>query len=259
MKPVNIHPTAIVHDGAHLGQDVEIGPHSIIGPEVTIGDGVRIANAVVIQKNTRIGRGCRIFTGAVLGTEPQDLKYRGEKTWLEIGENTTIREYATLNLGTAESGRTVIGSNALIMTYAHVAHDCVIGDHVILANAVNIAGHVEIHDHAYIGGVVPIHQFCKIGRHAMVGGGFRVTQDVCPYMRVAGYPLRVIGVNTIGLERKGISQEAIRILRRAHKILFRSKLNISQAVEKISAELPRIEEIESILRFIDESDRGLMR
>lgn len=256
---MSIHPTAIVHDRTQLGQDIEIGPYSIIGPEVTIGDGVRIANAVVVQKNTRIGRGCRIFTGAVLGTEPQDLKYRGEKTWLEIGENTTIREYATLNLGTAESGRTVIGRNALIMTYAHVAHDCVIGDHVILANAVNIAGHVEVHDHVYVGGVVPIHQFCKIGRHAMIGGGFRVTQDVCPYMRVAGYPLRVIGVNTIGLERKGISPEAIKILRKAYKLLFKSRLNISQAVDKITSELPISEEVEDILQFIKKSERGLIR
>jgi len=256
---VSIHPTAIVHDRAQCGQDVEIGPYSIIGPEVTIGDGVRIANGVVIQKNTRIGRGCRIFTGAVLGTEPQDLKYRGEKTWLEIGENTTIREYATLNLGTAESERTVIGKNALIMTYAHVAHDCVIGDHVILANAVNIAGHVEIHHHTYVGGVVPIHQFCKIGCHVMVGGGFRVTQDICPYMRVAGYPLRVIGVNTIGLERKGTPSETIHILKKAHRLLFRSKLNISQAVEKISSELPLIDEIKDILQFIERSERGLIR
>ena len=256
---MSIHPTAIVHHQAQLGQDVEIGPYSIIGPEVFIGDGVNIANHVVIEKNTRLGPGCRVFTGAVLGTEPQDLKYRGEKTWLEIGENTTIREYATLNLGTAENVRTVIGKNALIMTYAHVAHDCVIGDHVILANAVNIAGHVEIQDHAYVGGVVPIHQFCKIGRHAMVGGGFRVTQDVCPFMRVAGYPLRVIGVNTIGLERKGASTETLQTLRKAHKLLFRSKLNITQAVEKISTELPRTEEVESILGFIEKSDRGLIR
>jgi UDP-N-acetylglucosamine acyltransferase len=256
---VVVHPTAIVHDSAQLGQDVEIGPFSIVGPEVTIGDGVTIANGVVIQKNTRIGRGCRIFTGAVLGTEPQDLKYRGEKTWLEIGENTTIREYVTLNLGTAASGRTIIGKNALIMTYAHVAHDCVIGDHVILANAVNIAGHVEIDDYTYIGGVVPIHQFCKIGCHVMVGGGFRVTQDICPYMRVAGYPLRVIGVNTIGLERKGVSPETIQTLKQAHKMLFRSKLNISQAVQKISSELPLTDEIKDILRFIERSERGLIR
>jgi UDP-N-acetylglucosamine acyltransferase len=256
---VNIHPTAIVHDSARLGREIEIGPYSIVGPEVTIGDGTRIAHHVVIQKNTRIGPGCRVFTGAVLGTEPQDLKYRGEKTWLEIGEKTVIREYVTLNLGTAESGQTVIGNNALLMTYSHVAHDCVIGDHVILANAVNIAGHVEIDEYAYVGGMVPIHQFCKIGSHAMVGGGFRVTQDVCPYMRVAGYPLRVIGVNTIGLERKGLSRETINILRKAYKLLFRSKLNISQAVEKISTELDRTDEIEVILGFIERSDRGLIR
>jgi UDP-N-acetylglucosamine acyltransferase len=256
---VNIHSTAIVHRSVQLGRDVEIGPYTIIGPEVIIGDGVHIANGVVIEKNTRIGPGCRVFAGAILGTEPQDLKYRGEKTWLEIGENTTIREYATLNLGTAERGRTTIGKNALIMTYSHVAHDCVIGDHVILANAVNIAGHVEIHDYAYVGGMVPIHQFVKIGRHAMVGGGFRVTQDVCPYMRVAGYPLRVIGLNTIGLERRGVAPETIQTLRKAQKLLFRSKLNISQAVQRIARELPHIEEIDYLLGFIADSERGLIR
>ncbi len=256
---MSIHPTVIIDSSAQLGQDIEIGPHSIIGPEVIIGDGVHIANSVVIHKNTRIGSGCRIFTGAVLGTEPQDLKYQGEKTWLEVGENTTIREYVTLNLGTAESNRTVIGNEALLMTYSHVAHDCVIGDHVILANAVNIAGHVEVHNHAYIGGMVPIHQFCKIGRHAMVGGGFRVTRDVCPYMRVAGYPLRVIGLNTIGLERRGVSPETIRTLRQVYKMLFRSQLNVSQAVQRISRDLPRIDEIDEILHFIENSRRGLIR
>jgi len=256
---VNIHPTVIVDSSAQLGRDIEVGPYSIIGPEVVIGDGVRIANSVVIHKNSRIGAGCRIFTGAVLGTEPQDLKYQGEKTWLEIGENTTIREYVTLNLGTAESSRTIIGNNALLMTYSHVAHDCIIGDHVILANAVNIAGHVELHDYAYIGGMVPIHQFVKIGCHAMVGGGYRVTRDVCPYMRVAGYPLRVIGLNAIGLERRGAAPETIRILRKVYKMLFRSQLNVSQAVQKISRDLPQIDEIDDILRFIENSQRGLIR
>jgi UDP-N-acetylglucosamine acyltransferase len=256
---VSIHPTAIIHNQVQLGRDISIGPHSIIGPEVVIGDGVRIANSVVIEKNTHIGSNCRIYTGAVLGTVPQDLKYQGEKTYLEIGENTTIREYVTINLGTAERGHTVIGNGALLMTYTHVAHDCLIGDHVILANAVNIAGHVEIHEYAYIGGMVPIHQFVKIGRHSMVGGGFRVAQDVCPYMRVAGYPLRVVGLNTIGLERHGVARETIQTLKRAYKLLFKSKLNVSQAIQRITDELPRIDEINDILQFIDRSDRGLIR
>jgi UDP-N-acetylglucosamine acyltransferase len=255
---VNIHPTAIIHPGVELGKDVEIGPYSIVGEKVVIGDGVRIANHVLIERNTSIGAGCRIFTGAVLGTEPQDLKYRGEVTFLEIGNNTIVREYVTVNLGTRQRGKTTIGNNAMLMAYVHVAHDCLIGDDVILANAVNMAGHVEIGEYAIVGGVVPIHQFVKIGPHAMIGGGYRVNQDVCPYMRVAGYPLRVVGLNVVGLERRGFSGEAISALKKAYKLLFRSNLNVSQAIEKIS-QLPQTQEIGVLLQFIANSQRGIIR
>jgi UDP-N-acetylglucosamine acyltransferase len=256
---VKIHPTAIVDPSAQLGREVTIGPFSIVGRDVIIGDRVVVGNNVLIEKNTTIGAGCRIFTGAVLGTQPQDLKYKGEKTFLEIGENTIIREYVTVHLGTEQRGKTTIGSQVMLMAYVHVAHDCDIGDRVILANAVNMAGHVEIGEYATVGGVVPIHQFVKIGPHAMIGGGFRVNQDVCPFMRVAGYPLRVVGVNLIGLERRGFSQEAVTALKKAHKILFRSKLNVSQATEKIARTLPQSEEIKTLLEFISRSDRGIIR
>jgi UDP-N-acetylglucosamine acyltransferase len=256
---VNIHPTAIVEPDAQLGQDVTIGPFSMVGSNVSIGDRVTIGNNVLIEKNTAIGAGCQIFTGAVLGTEPQDLKYKGEKTFLEVGENTIIREYVTVHLGTEKRGKTTVGSHVMLMAYVHVAHDCDIGDHVILANAVNMAGHVEIGEYATVGGVVPIHQFVKIGAHAMIGGGFRVNQDVCPYMRVAGYPLRVVGVNLIGLERRGFSPDTVTTLKKAHKILFRSKLNVSQATERIAQQLPQNEEIKTLLEFIAGSDRGIIR
>jgi UDP-N-acetylglucosamine acyltransferase len=256
---VNIHPTAIIDPSARLGQNTTIGPYSIVGPDVIIGDEVRIANGVLIEKNTRVGSGCRISSGAVLGTDPQDLKYQGETTYLEVGNQTIIREYVTINLGTGEKGKTVIGSHAMLLAYAHVAHDCRIGDHVILANAVNVAGHAEIEEYAFIGGLVGVHQFVKIGRHAMIGGGFRVTQDICPYVRVAGYPLKVTGLNLIGLERRGFTPDAIAALKEAYKILFRNKLNVSQAIQRISTELPRTGEIEHILQFIAKSERGLIR
>lgn len=256
---MNIHPSAIVHPSAELGRDVRIGPHSIVGENVIIGDDVWIANGVMVQKNTRLGSGCRVYTGAVLGSEPQDLKYQGEKTFLEIGERTIIREFVTLNLGTSQRGKTVVGSDVMLMAYAHVAHDCDIGDHVILANAVNMGGHVEIHEYAIVGGVVPIHQFVKIGCHAMIGGGYRVSQDVCPYVKVAGYPLQAVGLNTVGLRRRGFSQETIAILKKAYFLLFRSNLNVSQAVKCIAGELPQTPEVAKILNFLAHSKRGIVR
>ncbi len=256
---MNIHPTAIVHPSVELGQNVHIGPHSIVGQEVVIGDDVTIANGVVVEKNTRIGSGCRIFSGAVLGSRPQDLKYKGEKTFLEIGEGTIIREYTTINLGTAQSRKTVVGSDTMLMSYVHVAHDCYIGDHVILANAVNMGGHVQIHDYAVVGGIVPIHQFVRIGCHAMIGGGYRVNQDICPYVRVAGYPLRVAGLNSVGLRRRGFSGETMAVLKRAYTILFRSRLNVSQAMMRIADELPPTPEIRNILSFLKDTKRGIVR
>ena len=256
---MKIHPSAIVHPSAELGRDVHIGPHSIVGENVIIGEGVSIANGVVLQRNVRLGSGCCIYSGAVLGSVPQDLKYKGEETFLEIGERTVIREFATVNLGTAQRGKTVVGSDVMLMAYTHVAHDCDIGNHVILANAVNMGGHVEIHDHAVVGGVVPIHQFVRIGCHAMIGGGYRVNQDVCPYVRVAGYPLRVVGLNTVGLRRRDFSSETIAILKKAYSLLFRSNLNISEAMKRISSELPQVPEIQNLLGFVADSKRGIVR
>jgi len=256
---VNVHPSAIIHPSAELGRDVQIGPHSIVGENVVIGDGTWMASGVVVQRNARIGSECRIYSGVVLGSDPQDLKYQGEETFLEIGDQTIIREFATVNLGTSQKGKTVVGNNVMLMAYVHIAHDCDIGDHVILANAVNMGGHVEIHEHAVVGGVVPIHQFVRIGCHAMIGGGYRVNQDVCPYVKVAGYPLRVVGLNTVGLRRRGFPSEVMAILKKAYVLLFRNNLNVSQAVKRIADELPQTPEIEEILNFVAHSQRGIVR
>jgi UDP-N-acetylglucosamine acyltransferase len=256
---MNIHPTAIVDPKAELAEDVSIGPYCIVNGDVKIDEKTQIGPHVLIDSGTIIGKNCKIHKGAILGTPPQDLKFGGEKTYLRIGDNTIIREYATLNRGTEWRGETVIGKNCFIMIYAHVAHDCLIGDHVILANSVNLAGHIEIGDYVIIGGIVPVHQFVKIGSHSIIGGGFRVQKDVCPFMMVAGYPLKTIGLNLVGLKRRGFSEKSIDILRQVYKIVFRSKLNTSQAVEKIKNEIELIPEVKEILNFIQNSDRGIIK
>jgi UDP-N-acetylglucosamine acyltransferase len=256
---MNIHPTAIIQPNAKLADDVKVGPFTIINDEVEIGTSCEIGSHVLIDSGTVIGKNCKIHHGAVLGTLPQDLKFEGEKTLLTIGDGTTIREYATLNRGTDWRGKTVVGKNCFIMIYAHVAHDCLLGDHVILANSANLAGHVEIGDYASIGGVVPVHQFVKIGAHSFIGGGFRVQMDVCPYALVGGYPLKTMGLNRIGLQRRGFSEETIQILEKTFRILFKSKLNTTQAIEKIKAEVELIPEVQNILDFIAKSERGIIK
>lgn len=256
---MNIHHTAIIHEDAKLADDVCVGPFSIINEGAEIGSGVEIGSHVLIDSRTIIGENCKIHHGAVLGTLPQDLKFEGEKTHLTIGDGTVIREYATLNRGTKYRGRTVVGKNCFIMAYAHIAHDCLLGDHVILANSVNLAGHIEIGDYAIIGGVVPIHQFVKIGAHAIVGGGFRVQKDVCPYALVAGYPLKTVGLNRIGLQRRGFPEKTMQILEKTFRILFKSKLNTAQAVEKIKSEVELTPEVQTVLDFIAKSDRGIIK
>lgn len=256
---MNIHPTAIVDPKAELGKDISIGPFTIINEGVRIGDNIQIGSNVLIDSGTIIGKNCRIHHGAVLGSPPQDLKFGGEKTFLEIGENTIIREYATLNRGTKHRGKVTVGSNCFIMIYAHVAHDCIVGNNVILANSVNLAGHVTIEDYAIIGGVVPVHQFTKIGAHSIIGGGFRVPKDVPPYILAGGYPLRYMGLNIIGLKRRNFPESTLLILRKACRILFQSKYNTTQAVEKIKSEIEPIPEIKHLLEFIQKSERGIIK
>ena len=252
-----IHPAALVDETAQLGTDVHIGPYSIIGQNVVIGDGTRIGPHVVIERDTRLGRECRVSAGAVLGGDPQDLKFGGEIAPLEIGDRTTIRECVTLNRGTAAHGKTEIGSDCLIMAYVHVAHDCIIGNHVILSNAVQMGGHVQIEDWAIVGGLTAIHQFARIGTHAMVGGDSAVRKDVPPYVKASGHPLRIVGLNAVGLRRRGFSSEAQRALRDSHRLLFQSKLNVSQALERIRADVAPLPEVAHLIRFVEASQRGI--
>ncbi|HSG50239.1 MAG TPA: acyl-ACP--UDP-N-acetylglucosamine O-acyltransferase, partial [Longimicrobiales bacterium] len=216
-----------------------------------------IGTHVLIERDTTLGEDCRIYNGAVLGTDPQDLKYKGEPTVLEIGDRTVIREYATLNRGTTASGRTVVGSDCLLMAYTHVAHDCELGNHVILSNSVNMAGHVIIEDWVIVGGITPIHQFVRIGAHAFVGGGSRIPQDVPPYCRAAGNPSKLYGLNSVGLERRGFSPEVRRALKQAYRAVFMSGLNVSQGVARADETAPAIPEVKHFLDFIRNSERGI--
>ncbi len=254
-----IHSTAIVSSKAEIGENVTIGPHTIVEDDVAIGDGCQIRNNVFLANGARLGKNVQVYTGVVIATEPQDLKFGGEKTLAKIGDNTVLREYVTFNRGTSAHGESSIGKDGLLMAYAHVAHDCILGDKVILANAVEMGGHVEIDDQAIIGGMVPIHQFTKIGAHVMVGGGFRVVQDVVPFALVAGTPAKISGVNAIGLKRRGFSPEAVAAIRQAFKFLFYSGLNTSQAVERIDSEMEITAEVQMILDFIKRSNRGLIK
>lgn len=255
----NIHSTAIVSPKAELGDKITIEPYAIVEEGVVIGDDCLIKSSAVLAEGTVLGKGVRIFTGAVIGTAPQDLKFGGEKTKAIIGDGTTIREYVTFNRGTTYHNRSECGKNCLIMAYAHVAHDCLIGDNVIMANSVNLAGHVEIGDFAILGGVLPVHQFVKIGAHAMVGGGYRCQKDVIPYALIGGYPLKVVGINKIGLQRRGFTKEAIASISKAYKILFFSQLNTTQALERAKAELELTDEVKLILDFVENSDRGILK
>jgi len=258
-ETTTIHPTAIIDPGAQLGAGVTVEPYAVIDDNVEIGDGSVIGSHTRIASGARLGRGVKVHHGAVLGTVPQDLKFGGEETLLTVGDNTVIRECATLNRGTRARGRTVVGSDCLIMAYAHVAHDCILGDHVILANAVQLGGHVTIGEWAILGGAVVVHQFSLVGAHSMIGGGFRVTQDVPPYAVVGGYPARVLTVNHIGLERRGFSAEQIAALTRAFRTLFRSGLNRTQAMDKLKSEGAHTAEVEHLIEFFAQSERGVMR
>lgn len=252
-----VHPTALIDPGATLGEGVTVGPYSIIGPGVTIGAGSRIGPHVLIEREVTIGADCRIHKGAVVGTDPQDLKYEGEATRLVIGDRTVIREYATLNRGTTALGHTTVGSDCLLMAYTHVAHDCQIGDHVILSNSVNMGGHVTIEDYAIVGGGTQIHQFVRIGCHAFIGGASAVRKDIPPFVKASGSPMQLYGLNTVGLQRRGFPEEVRRELKRAYRLFFASSYNTSQALARGRDELRSLPEIETFLGFFEESGRGV--
>jgi len=254
-----IHPAAFVDEAAQLGTGVEIGPGAVIGPHVRIGDGTTVGSHALVTGWTRVGRDCRIHHGAVVGSAPQDLKYTGEPSYLEVGDACELREYCTLNLATEPGATTRVGSHCLLMAYSHVAHNCQLGDRVILANVVQLAGYVTIEDWAIVGGASVVHQFVRIGCHSMTGGGSRIAQDVAPYVKLAGSPPRLAGVNAIGLERRGVDAATVAALQRAYRTLFRSGLTVPDAVAAIRAEGNGSAEVEHLARFAETSARGLTR
>lgn len=255
-----IHSTALVSSRASLGKNVSIGPYSLIGDDVVLHDDIEIAGQVVIEGPCEIGTGTRIFPFAAIGLQPQDLKYSGESTRLIIGERNVIREYVTMNRGTVGGGGlTKVGDHNLFMAQSHVAHDCIVGSHNIFANAASLAGHVEVGDHITIGAYTGIHQFCRIGNYAFIGAYSKIVKDGLPYARTDGNDAKCYGANTMGLRRKGFSNEAIRNIQHAFHILLTSKLNTTQALERLSAEMTGIPDIDYLLDFIKTSSRGVSK
>lgn len=252
-----VHPTAVVHPEAQLAPSVVVGPYAIIGPHVQIGEETRLGPFVVIDGHTTIGRRCQFFTGAVIGSVSQDRKFKGERTYLVIGEDNVFREYVTVNLGTEAETRTVIGSGNLFMAYSHVAHNCVIGSRCVIANNGTFAGHVTLEDHVTLGGLSAVHQFVRVGTLAIIGGCSKVVKDVPPYALADGHPCRVYGVNTVGLNRAGLSEEAKREIKAAYRILLKDEFSPKEAADQIEQDLPSLPELKRLVEFIRTSERGL--
>ncbi|MBR5241052.1 MAG: acyl-ACP--UDP-N-acetylglucosamine O-acyltransferase [Muribaculaceae bacterium] len=250
---------ALIHPDAKIGKDVIIGPFVTIEEDVIIGEGTRIDANACILKGSRIGKNCHICSGAVIAGEPQDLKFNGEYSTAEIGDNTTIREFVTINRGTASRGKTVVGNNCLIMAYSHIAHDCILKNNIIVANATQIAGEVEIDNFATIGGGTLMHQFSKIGAHVMIQGGSHINKDIPPYAVVGRIPTVFAGINLIGLRRRGFSAEQIENIQNIYRIIYYSDLNNTDALSKIMTDIPDSEEKSTIIDFIKSSDRGIVK
>ncbi len=256
-----IHPTTIVDPSARIPESCRIGPYCVVGAQVEMGEDCELVSHVVLHGPTRMGRNNRIYPFAAVGIDPQDVSYHGEPTRLEMGDDNTIRECVTINRGTMKGGGvTRIGSNILIMAYAHIGHDCVIGDHAMLVNAATLAGHVTVEEWAVVGALCPVHQFVRIGAHSYIGGGTTITQDVLPFSKTsAARENRAYGLNTVGLKRRGFSDERLRRLHHAYKVLLASKLNTSQAVAKLRSEPDLGEDVEMLVRFVEASERGVIK
>jgi UDP-N-acetylglucosamine acyltransferase len=254
-----ISPLASIHPNAQVGQDVVVEPFAVIHDNVVVGDGSHIMSHAVLMPYTRVGKGCRIFPGAVIGSVPQDLKFIGEETTAEIGDYTTIRECVTVNRGTKDKFKTVVGRHCLLMAYAHVAHDCLLGDHVILANGVQLAGHVEVGDYAIIGGLAGAHQFTRIGAHTYIAGHTVIRKDVPPYVKAAREPMSYMGLNIVGLQRRSFSQEKIEAISQIYHLLFVGNHSMSSAIDKIKAEVPDGEVKDEILQFVENSRAGVIK
>ena len=258
MTRQRIHPTAIISPDAEIAADVEIGAFAIVGEGCVIGAGSVIAPRATLERNVTLGRSVKVGMGSILGGAPQDLKYAGEETSVEIDEGTIIREYVTVNRGTSHSFKTTVGKNCLLMTYVHIGHDCRVGNSVILSNVVQLAGHVAIEDKAIISGLSAVHQFARVGRHSFIGGMSRVSKDIPPFLKAVGSPVKLYGLNTIGLRRSGMDEATILELKRAYRLLFRSDLNITQAIERAQSELDPLPEVQELLRFVEASERGVV-
>jgi UDP-N-acetylglucosamine acyltransferase len=258
---MSFHPTAIIDPRAQVHASCEIGPYCVIGPEVELGERCHLVSHVTLQGPTKIGADNGLFPFCSIGMAPQDLSYAGEPTRLEIGDHNEIREFVTINRGTAKGGAlTKLGSYTLIMAYSHVAHDCSIGDHVILANAATLGGHVTVEDWATVGALCPVHHFVRIGTHSFIGGGTTITRDVLPFSKTAAArDTHAYGINAVGLERRGFTKERIRKIHHAYKVLLASKLNTSQALEKLKSEPDRGEDVDMLIRFIESSERGVIK
>jgi UDP-N-acetylglucosamine acyltransferase len=258
MKQSRIHSTAIISPEAEIAADVEIGPYAIVGDNCTVGPGCVISPRATLERNVTLGANVKVGIGTILGGLPQDLKFAGEETTVEIGEGTVIREYTTINRGTAQSFKTTVGKNCLLMSYVHLAHDCHIGNNVILSNVVQLAGHVTVEDRAIVSGLTAAHQFVRIGRQSFIGGCSRVSKDIPPFLKAVGNPVRLYGLNTVGLQRGGMDDNTIRELKRAYRLLFRSDLNVTQAIERAQNELDALPEVRELLRFVEASERGVV-
>jgi UDP-N-acetylglucosamine acyltransferase len=258
---MRVHSTAIVDHGAKLHPSCKVGPYCVIGPDVELGEGCHLVSHVTIEGPAKIGAGNTFFPFSSIGMAPQDLTYAGEPTRLEIGDHNQIREFVTINRGTVKGGGlTRLGSHTLIMAYAHIAHDCAIGDHVILANAATLGGHVTVEEWAQVGALCPVHHFVRIGAHSFIGGGTTITRDVLPFSKTsAARDVQAYGLNAIGLERRGFSKERIRKIHHAYKVLLASKLNTSQALDKLKSEQDRGEDVEMLMKFIEQSERGVIK
>ena len=258
MSARDIHSTAVISPRAEIAADVKVGPFAIIGEGCVIAAGCVVGPHAVLERNVHLAPNVKVGVGSVLGGDPQDLKFKGEETTVEIGEGSTVREYSTINRGTAASMKTSVGRGCFIMSYVHLAHDCHIGDGVIISNATQLAGHVTVEERAILSGVSAVHQFALIGRYSFIGGCSRVAKDVPPYVKAVGNPVKLYGLNTVGLQRNGFSEDVIKELKRAYRLFFKSELNVSQAKARAESELRHIPEVEEFLRFFERSDRGVV-
>jgi UDP-N-acetylglucosamine acyltransferase len=259
MSSAQIHPTAIIDAGAEIGAGCVIGPYCVVHAHVVLGEACWLQNHVTLAGPMRAGAGNKFYAYCSIGQQTQDLKYEGEPTFLEVGNENTFREFVTVNRSTTGTGKTRIGNCGSFLAYSHIGHDCTVGDSVVFSNNGTLAGHVQIGDHAIMGGLTAVHQFCRVGRYAITGGCSKIVQDVPPFMIADGNPAKVRGINLVGLERSGFPPEKVKEIKEAFRLIYRSKLNTRQAIEAIRQELPASDEINQVLEFIEQSERGIIR